>query len=102
VYSVGVMDRLAVENERLQAEDATLRQRVAELEKRIAELEAALSGAKRQATPFARQKRVDKPKRSGRKIGQGALLLPSQAYAGSEGDEAGTAGELPGVWWRGD
>jgi transposase len=72
VYAVGVMDReLTVENERLRTENAALRQRVAELEKRIAELEAALSEAKRQATPFARQKRVDKPKRSGRKKGKG-------------------------------
>jgi transposase len=66
------MDRdLTVENERLRAENATLRQRVAELEKRIAEQEAALSEGKRQATPFARRKRVDQPKRGGRKKGQG-------------------------------
>ena len=62
---------LKVENEELRAENATLRQQVAELEKRIAELEAALSTGKRQATPFARQKRVGKPKRPGRKKGQG-------------------------------
>jgi len=62
---------LKVENEELRAENATLRQQVAELEKRLAELEAALSTGKRQATPFARQKRVGKPKRPGRKKGQG-------------------------------
>ncbi len=72
VYSVGMTDReLTAESEKLRAENAALRQRVAELEKRVAELEAALSEAKRQATPFARQKRVGKPKRRGRKKGQG-------------------------------
>ena len=66
------MDKdLKAENETLRAENAALRQRVAELEKRLAELEAAVSAGKRQATPFARQKRVEKPKRQGRKKGQG-------------------------------
>ena len=66
------MDKdLKAENETLRAENAALGQRVAELEKRLAELEAAGSAGKRQATPFARQKRVEKPKRQGRKKGQG-------------------------------
>jgi transposase len=45
-----------------------LQQRVAELEQRLADLERA---AKRQATPFARKRRADNPKRPGRKAGQG-------------------------------
>jgi transposase len=72
VYAVGMMATdLKAEYETLRTENAALRQRVAELEKRIAELEAAVSAGKRQATPFARQKRVGKPKRPGRKKGQG-------------------------------
>lgn len=68
------MDRdLGVENERLRAENSALRQRVATLEKRVSELEAALSAGKRQATPFARQEHVAKPKRRGRKKGQGSF-----------------------------
>lgn len=38
------------------------------LKQRLAELERA---AKRQATPFARKRRKEKPKRPGRKAGQG-------------------------------
>ncbi len=45
-----------------------LQQRVAELEQRLADWERA---AQRQATPFARQRRVENPKRPGRKAGQG-------------------------------
>ena len=45
-----------------------LQQRVAELQQRLAELERA---AKRQATPFARKRRAEHPKRPGRKAGQG-------------------------------
>jgi transposase len=51
--------------------EAQLRQREAlieELRQRIAELERT---AKRQATPFARQRRKENPKRPGRKAGQG-------------------------------
>jgi len=48
-----------------------LEKRVAELQQRVSELETALSEAKRQATPFARRKRVREPKRAGRKKGQG-------------------------------
>ncbi len=82
MYSIGVMDGdLRVENEKLRAENATLRQRVAELEKRVAELEATLSEAKRQATPFARQKRVAKPKRPGRKRGQGRFAYRGKPAA---------------------
>lgn len=45
-----------------------LQQRIAELEQRLAEQERA---GKRQATPFARKQRKAKPKRPGRKPGQG-------------------------------
>ncbi len=45
-----------------------LQQRVTELEQRLAELERA---AQRQATPFARRRRKENPKRAGRKAGQG-------------------------------
>ena len=51
--------------------EAQLRQRdalIAELRQRIAELERT---AKRQATPFARKRRKENPKRPGRKAGQG-------------------------------
>jgi len=45
-----------------------LQRRLTELEQRLGELERA---AKRQATPFARQRRKENPKRPGRKAGQG-------------------------------
>src|SRR3972149_10109507 len=45
-----------------------LQQRIAELEQQLAELKRA---AKRQATPFARKRRKEKPQRPGRKDGQG-------------------------------
>jgi transposase len=45
-----------------------LQQRITELEQQLAELGRA---AKRQATPFARKRRKAKPKRPGRKAGQG-------------------------------
>lgn len=45
-----------------------LQQRITELEQRLAELERAV---KRQATPFARKRRKENPKRPGRKAGQG-------------------------------
>jgi len=45
-----------------------LQQRIAELEQQLAELKRA---AKRQATPFARKRRKEKPQRPGRKAGQG-------------------------------
>jgi hypothetical protein len=45
-----------------------LQQRLAELQQRLADLERA---AKRQATPFARKRRAENPKRPGRKAGQG-------------------------------
>ena len=45
-----------------------LQQRVAELEQGLAELDRT---AKRQATPLARQRRVETPKRPGGKAGQG-------------------------------
>ena len=51
--------------------EAQLRQRdalIEELRQRIAELERT---AKRQATPFARKRRKENPKRPGRKAGQG-------------------------------
>lgn len=63
--------RLAELEGQLRQRDALieqLQQRLAELEQRLAELERA---AKRQATPFARQRRAENPKRPGRKAGQG-------------------------------
>jgi hypothetical protein len=51
-----------------------LQQRVAELEQRLAELERA---AQRQATPFARQRRAQHPKRPGPKRAKGPLRLAS-------------------------
>ena len=63
--------RLAELERQLQQRDTVieqLRQRIAELEQQLAELERA---AKRQATPFARQRRQEHPKRPGRKAGQG-------------------------------
>ena len=47
-----------------------LQQQIAELEQQLAEWKRA---AKRQATPFARKRRKEKPKRPGRKAGQGAF-----------------------------
>jgi transposase len=58
--------------------EAQLRQRdevIAALQERVCQLQEQLAGAKRagkrQATPFARRKRVAQPKRPGRKKGQG-------------------------------
>src|SRR4030067_2757357 len=45
-----------------------LQQRITELEQQLAELGRA---AKRQATPFARKRRKENPKRPGRQAGQG-------------------------------
>lgn len=55
------LERLRIENERLRAENERLRR----------ELQAALRASKRQAAPYSRGKRVAKPKRPGRKAGQG-------------------------------
>src|SRR3990172_11119699 len=52
-----------------------LQQRLAELEQRLAEMERA---AKRQATPFARKRRKENPKRPGRKAGQGRFTARSR------------------------
>src|SRR3989338_2220803 len=52
-----------------------LQRRLAELEQRLAELERA---AKRQATPFARQRRKANQKRPGRKAGQGRFTFRSR------------------------
>src|SRR3989304_83315 len=52
-----------------------LQQRLAELEQQLAEWERA---AKRQATPFARQRRKENPKRPGRKAGQGRFTFRSR------------------------
>ena len=49
-----------------------LQQRISELEQRLAELERA---AKRQATPFARKRRNEHPKRPGRKAGEGRFTF---------------------------
>src|SRR3712207_1954360 len=52
----------------LQQQLAQLQQQNAQLQLRIGELERA---AKRQATPFARRKRKEKHKKSGRRAGEG-------------------------------
>src|SRR3990172_10638862 len=52
-----------------------LQQRLTELEQRLAEMERA---AKRQATPFARKRRKENPKRPGRKAGQGRFTSRSR------------------------
>jgi regulator of replication initiation timing len=67
--------------ERGPRDDAGLRQRIAELEARVRELEHELvearRAAKRQAAPFARRKRKQRPKRPGRKPGHpGAFRAP--------------------------
>ena len=67
--------RLAELETQLRQRDALieqLQQRLAELEQQLAELERA---AKRQATPFARQRRKENPKRPGRKAGQGRFTF---------------------------
>ena len=67
--------RLAELETQLRQRDALieqLQQRLAELEQQLAELEQA---AKRQATPFARQRRKENPKRPGRKAGQGRFTF---------------------------
>lgn len=61
-----------------EAQIASLQQRLAELEQRLAELERA---SKRQATPFARHKHQAKPKRAGRKAGQGRFTFRTQPSA---------------------
>lgn len=52
-----------------------LQQQLVELKQRLADLERA---AKRQATPFARKRRKEKPKRAGRKAGQGLFTSRPQ------------------------
>jgi len=63
--------RIAELEAQLRARDAV----VAELQEQIGQLQERLDGAKRagkrQATPFAREKRVAQPKRPGRKKGKG-------------------------------
>lgn len=63
--------RIAELEAQLRARDAV----IAELQEQIRQLQERLEGAKRagkrQATPFAREKRVAKPKRPGRKKGKG-------------------------------
>ena len=63
-----VIVELEAQNAQFQQQIAELREQVAQLQQRIAELERA---GKRQATPFARQKRSAAPKKPGRKAGQG-------------------------------
>lgn len=94
-YAIVVMDtELKTGNEKLRAENATLRQGVAELAQRLAGLEARLAAGKRQPTPFARRKGVDKPKRPGRKKGPGEFSYrrPPAAGAVQETKEAPLAG----------
>jgi transposase len=70
--------RLAELETQLRQRDALieqLQQRIAELEQRLAELERA---AKRQATPFARKRRKEHPKRPGRKAGEGRFTFRAQ------------------------
>lgn len=63
--------RIAELEARLHARDAV----IAELQEQVRQLQEHLDGAKRagkrQATPFAREKRVAEPKRPGRKKGKG-------------------------------
>ena len=61
-----------------EAQIASLQQHIAELEQRLAELERA---SQRQATPFARKKHRAKPKRPGRKAGQGPFTFRAQPAA---------------------
>jgi uncharacterized coiled-coil protein SlyX len=63
-----VIAALEAQNTQFHRQVAELREQVAQLQQRIAELERA---GKRQATPFARQKRSAVPKKPGRKAGQG-------------------------------
>jgi transposase len=60
------------------AQLASLQQRIAELEQRLAELERA---SKRPATPFARKQHQAKPKRPGRKAGQGPFTFRAKPTA---------------------
>jgi len=65
--------RVAELEAQLQQRDATiekLEQQVHQLQKQLAE---AQRSGKRQATPFARKKRVAKPKKPGRRAGQGTF-----------------------------
>jgi len=67
--------RLAELETQLRQRDARieqLQQRITELEQRLAELERA---AKRQATPFARKRRKENPKRPGRRAGEGRFTF---------------------------
>ena len=59
-------DELRGENERLRGQSERLRARVKELEGKLEELRRA---AKRQAAPFSRGTRTDKPRRPGRRSG---------------------------------
>ena len=59
---------LRAENERLERDNRQLHDRVGQLLARVEELERA---GKRQAAPFSRNKPADKPKRPGRKPGDG-------------------------------
>jgi hypothetical protein len=61
-----------------EAQIASLQQQLAELEKRLAELERA---NQRQAAPFARKKHHAKPKRPGRKAGQGKFTFRAKPTA---------------------
>jgi len=69
---------LKTELQQREAQIASLQQRLAELEQRLAELERA---SKRQATPFARKKHKAKPKRPGRKAGQGLFTFRAKPTA---------------------
>jgi transposase len=67
-------ERIAELEEQLAQARATI-QRLQKLQKRVEWLQARVEelerAGKRQATPFARRKWVEKPKRPGRKVGQG-------------------------------
>lgn len=72
-------------DQRIAELEGQLRERdavISKLEERIRQLEEQLDGAKRagkrQATPFARKKRVEQPKRPGRKKGKGQFASRSQ------------------------
>ena len=92
-------------NRRIAELEAQLRERdrlITALQEKVQHLEEELEktkrAGKRQATPFARKKRVGKPKRPGRKIRAREVLLPAQTCArGGERDQGSAVGLLSGV-----
>ena len=67
---------LIAEVDRLQGHNASLTATVKELRRQLA---AAQRSGKRQAAPFSKGRRIDKPRRPGRKPGHGELQLQEAA-----------------------